>query len=126
MASTTPRRFLILLVLVLFFAAGNGIGGSLADQTKDEVVIEGRDEQPSRSSFEYDPGSDTSTYSTLGTKDAPRPSEVSPFEAPRLDRDSVPLDHGKLRPSRATAVDEFSTTELMLIGMGLIAVLAVM
>lgn len=125
MVEQSFRGVLILLVSSLLVAPVLPLKAQ-SDQQKDEVVIEGRDKQPARSSFEYDTvEGDTPDYSNIGTKDAPHPAAPTAFDEPELDRDTGTLEHGKLKRSKVTAVDEFSTTELMIIGVGVMAVLAV-
>lgn len=125
MASRTSRILITLGILALGTILHHP-GSVMGQDETDEVVIEGEDKQPATSSFEYgDTEADTVDYSNLGTKDFPRPEEPSPFREPRLDRDTGTIDHAELEQSQTTAVDEFSTTELLLIGAGVVATLLV-
>ncbi|MFB6345359.1 MAG: hypothetical protein ABEK50_06260 [bacterium] len=112
----------ILITSVLLLAAGVFFSSVAVAQTPNEVIIEGEDKQPSRSTFQY---SDTSAESptVLGTRDSPSPSSPSAFKEPRLNRDTGVYNHGDLRPSERTAVDEFSALEILCIGVGFAAVL---
>lgn len=126
MARTTIRRILILALGGMLLIPVLAPGPSVADEARDEVVIEGTDQEPSQSSFDYaDTVTDTSPYSGLGTKDTPRPKAQTQFREPSLDRDTGSVTHGQLETSKTTAVDEFSTFELLMIGAGALTVLVV-
>jgi len=108
----------ILLSLVVFLV--NPVPTASADSKEGSPSyfrIEGKDKSRPSSSFDYNLPEPSNTP-TLTTDDSPELPEVEPFREPSLVKGTPKVPHGSLKRPKTTVVQDFSTLELLGIGLG--------
>lgn len=114
-------RTLTLMLFIVLLVYAKPVR-SIDDQSK--IIIEGKDRQPSKSFFEYSDKSDK-TDTAISTTDSPKAPGIEPQSDPKLEKRPGYSNKPQFEHADSTAVDEFSTLELIAIGAGgLVAIIA--